>query len=58
MYASTEHAPLSVIEKPVPLKVISAPFVALVAESTSVAVTFAVKVVNALSPCEPFTVIV
>jgi hypothetical protein len=58
LYASTVHEPLSVIEKPVPLKLTSAPFVALVVESTSVPLTFTVKDVNALSPCEPVTVIV
>lgn len=58
MYDRTVHAPVSDIEKPVPLKVISVPVVALFVESTSVPLMFTVKDVNALSPCEPVTVIV
>ncbi len=50
--------PVSVIAKPVPLNVTTPPFVWLVGNSTSVLVRFSVKVVNALSPLEPSTVIV
>jgi hypothetical protein len=58
MYDRTVHAPLSDIEKPVPLKVTSVPVVALFVDSTSVPLKFTMKVVIALSPCEPVTVIV
>ena len=53
----TSIQPVSVIEKPVPLKVTRPPLVWLEGKSMSVATANAVKFANALSPVEPFTVI-